>query len=192
MKIIALKGNYGTDTATMPEIYVMADSALQKSGRPLFIPGWAERFGSREHLVLRVGRLGKNIASRFAMRYIDAVTVGFAVQAYGINGGVGEDSPIATSWDGAALVGEFVDINQVDINEIEIATYNKGALMHTIHSSEMSVKVPQIVEYVSRYFTLKNGDLIFTGSAFEPEMLSIDDRLTATLNGVEVLNNKIK
>ena len=186
MKVIALEANYGAGEGAMPKISILADSALQKSGRPLFLPDWAERFACREHIVVRVGRLGKNIAERFAMRYIDAATAGFIVEAEGA------EPAIATSWDGAALIGDFVDINSLDVNNIELASFNKGEELHRLNSGNMTCKIAKIVEYVSKYFTLKNGDLIYTGFAYPATALAIDDRLTATINGTEVINNKIK
>lgn len=99
MKIIALYDNYEPQQFD-GKVYLMADSSLAKSGKSWFLPEFAPEFTYHTHLVIRIGRLGKNIARRFAHRYVDAVTVGATVTACGI-----ADNAIAKAFDGAAMIG---------------------------------------------------------------------------------------
>ena len=119
MKIIALYDNYEPQQFD-GKVYLMADSSLAKSGKPWFLPEFAPEFTYQTHIVIRIGRLGKNIARRFAHRYVDAVTVGATVTACGI-----ADNAIAKAFDGAAMIGDFLPIEQIsDLNEINASLAN--------------------------------------------------------------------
>lgn len=185
MKIIALQNNY-SNTANLSdeEIYLMADSSLAKSGKPWFLPDFSPEFTYRTHIVFRIGRLGKNIARRFAPRYIDAVTVGATISAAGINHGA-----ISQAFDGAAMIGDFVAAdNLADI----IAILSNDDFTTSLSTGEMIYKIDEIIEYVSKFFTLKIGDIIYSGFGSESGTLEIGQHLRGTINGNEVLNISIK
>ena len=186
MKIIALYDNYEPQQFD-GKVYLMADSSLAKSGKPWFLPEFALEFTYHTHLVIRIGRLGKNIARRFAHRYVDAVTVGATVTACGI-----ADNAIAKAFDGAAMIGDFLPIEQIsDLNEINASLAN-GDIVTTYQSSQMACHIDEIIEYVSKYFTLKIGDIIYTGFGDSSTPLAIGQHLTGSINGENVLDIKIK
>lgn len=189
MKVLALNSNYPSlSTVCDKKVFLMADSSLAKSGKPWFLPEYAESFAYRPHLVFRVGRLGKNIARRFAHRYIDAVTIGASVEASPM-----PDSAIANAFDGAAMIGDFIPIEEIpDINNITGLMGIEGGEITSICSADMICKIDEIIEYLSQYFTFKIGDIIYSGFGSEAVTLAIDQVLHGSINGKEVLNIKVK
>lgn len=189
MKVIALNSNY---TSQAPEcdkrVYLMADSSLAKSGKPWFLPEFADEFALRPHLVFRIGRLGKNIARRFAHRYIDAVTIGASVSASPLPEGA-----ISQAFDGAAMIGDFIPIEEIaDVNHITGTFAIEGSQPATLCSADMICKIDELIEYISQYFTLKIGDIIYSGFGNDATTLAIDQVLHGTIDGKEVLNIKVK
>ena len=111
MKVIGFTGNYGAEEQT-PQCYLMADSSILYTGRSFFLPDFAERFVATPSIVVRTGRLGKYIAPKFAHRYWDAFTAGVSVHAQ-----QGDDARLTAldrAFDGAAMVGDWVDVASVD------------------------------------------------------------------------------
>lgn len=189
MKVIAINSNYPTIAdACDKRVFLMADSSLAKSGKPWFLPDYAERFEYRQHIVFRIGRLGKNIARKFALRYVDAVTVGASVEASPL-----PQSAIANAFDGAAMIGDFIPIEEIDdINSIAATLGIEGQETATLSSADMICKIDELIEYLSRYFTLKIGDIIYSGYGNAATPLQINQTLIGTINGTEVLNIRIK
>ncbi|MGM9804410.1 MAG: fumarylacetoacetate hydrolase family protein [Muribaculaceae bacterium] len=185
MKIIAFHENYPTVAQQCSgNVHLMADSSLAKSGKPWFLPEYADEFVYHTHIVFRVGRLGKNIAARFAHRYVDAVTVGATVEAPALGNGA-----LANAFDGAAMIGDFVPIQDL---QLITASLTNGSVTTTYSADEMLWKIDQLIEYISRYFTLKIGDIIYSGWGDSPTPLAISQHFIGTINNQEVLNIKIK
>lgn len=189
MKIISVLGNYGGDASdAMPEVYLMGDSSLLKDGKPFFVPDFATRFVAYPTVVARVCRLGKNIARKFASRYYDNFTVGLAVEAEGIEGALGR------AFDGAAILGDFVETGELPMADGGMA-YDvavDGKVCFSGNTAMLQHGIDELVEYVSRYMTLKIGDYIYVSRPSEGISLDIDTRLTATLAGHEVVKMKVK
>lgn len=199
MKILGLKENYRNDITgdtTLPLVYLMTDSSLLKSGKPFFLPDFAKLYTIHTSLVIRISRLGKNISRRFASRYYDAVTAGITVTATGIEGnfnGNADASALATSFDGSVMTGDFVPVDQLaDRDNIHFASFINDKKQCDETSANLAVGIDSIIEYVSRYYTLKMGDLIFTGYSDKASAISVEDRLQASIEGAEVLKIRIK
>lgn len=198
MKVIGIRNNYRAEgdaecEQSNPTVFLMSDSSLLKDGKPFFIPDFAERFVCAPSVVVRVCRLGKNIARRFANRYYDAVTIGLAVTAEGMKGAFENDDAgaLAEAFDGAAILGDFVEIGDVKMPlEFDFTVDGKQVMKGS--SSQLIADVDQLIEYISRYFTLKIGDIIFTCTPPPCHEMKIDTVLSATLNGNEVLHFKVK
>ncbi len=190
MKIIGILGNYGHSggNVALPEVYLMGDSSLLKDGKPFFVPDFATRFVAYPTVVARVCRLGKNIARKFASRYYDCFTVGLAVEAEGVGGA------LSRAFDGAAILGDFVEWGElapaVDGLAYDIAV--DGQVCFSGNTAALQHGIDDLIEYVSRYMTLKIGDYIYVSRPPEGIPLSIDTRLSATLAGREVLKMKVK
>lgn len=200
MKVIGIKDNYilsesGNDSkqGINPTVFLMSDSSLLKDGKPFFLPDFADSFVCSPSIVFRVNRLGKNIAKKFSPRYYDAVTIGVAVKAYGIKGefACGDAGSLADAFDGAAILGDFIPINEVD-KPFDFDFLADGESVMKGDSSKLSADIDSLIEYLSRYFTLKIGDIIFACNPQPCHTLKIDSVLSATLNGNEVLHFKVK
>lgn len=200
MKVIGIKDNYilsesdnDSKQGINPTVFLMSDSSLLKDGKPFFLPDFADSFVCSPSIVFRVNRLGKNIAKKFSPRYYDAVTIGVAVKACGIKGefACGDAGSLADAFDGAAILGDFIPINEVD-KPFDFDFLADGESVMKGDSSKLSADIDSLIEYLSRYFTLKIGDIIFACNPQPCHTLKIDSVLSATLNGNEVLHFKVK
>ena len=179
-----------------PVIFTKADSALLKDGKPFFIPDWSERVDYETELVVRICRLGKGIPARFAHRYYDAVTVGIDFTARDwqerarANGLPWE---ICKGFDGSAVIGQWVEKEKLP--EVQALHFHLDINGNTVQegcSSDMLYKVDELIAYISTYFTLKTGDLLFTGTPVGVGPVKIDDHLEGWLEERKVLDFNCK
>ena len=190
MKVIGFTGNYGKHEE-MPHSYLMADSSILYTGRPFFVPDYAQRFLATPTIVVRTGRLGKCIAPKFAHRYWDAFTAGFSVQAL-----QGDDERLVAldrAFDGAAIVGDWVETSAIEdpLNAVVEVTVNEETVARCC-LAEMCTPLAELLSAVSTRCSIKMGDLLFTGDAGEGHTMAPGDRLRATVNGRQVLDVNVK
>ena len=177
MKILAVGMNYAEHNKELdgtlykpeePVIFTKADSALLKDGKPFFIPDFTMQCDYETELVVRICRLGKNISTRFAHRYYDAVTVGIDFTARDLQRKLraeGKPWELCKGFDNSAVIGDF--ILKEDLPDIQQIPFHLDIDGHTVqsgYSGDMIFAVDEIIAYISRFFTLKIGDLIFTGT----------------------------
>ena len=190
MKVIGFTGNYVMEENHL-QSYLMADSSILFSGRPFFIPDFAQQFVATPSIVVRTGRLGKCIAPKFAHRYWDAFTAGFSVSAV-----TGDDDRLTAldhAFDGAAIVGEWVAVADVEdpMHEpVEVMVDDTVVSSHCL--ADMRWSVADMLAGVSSRCSIKMGDLLFTGNAGEGVQLQPGQRLTATIGGKPVLNVNVR
>lgn len=180
-----------------PVIFTKADSALLTRGRPFFIPDFTQRCDYETELVVRICRLGRSIPQRFAHRYYDAVTVGIDFTARDVQERLrakGLPWEICKGFDGSAAIGRFVAKESLgkDIQDLSFHLDINGTTVQSGHSADMIHTVDEIVSYVSRFFTLKTGDLIFTGTPAGVGPVHIDDHLEGWLEEDKVLEFNVK
>ena len=190
MKVIGFTGNYGKHEE-MPHSYLMADSSILYTGRPFFVPDYAQRFLATPTIVVRTGRLGKCIAPKFAHRYWDAFTAGFSVQAL-----QGDDERLVAldrAFDGAAIVGDWVETSAIEdpLHAVVEVTVNEETVARCC-LAEMCTTLAELLSAVSTRCSIKMGDLLFTGDAGEGHTLVPGDRLRATIDGRQVLDVNVK
>lgn len=175
-----------------PVIFMKADSALLNQGKPFFVPDWSERVDYEAELVVRICRLGKGIPQRFAHRYYDAVTVGIDFTARDMQQQArGEGLPwtICKGFDGSAVVGQFVPIPPVTENGgLHFHLDVNGQTVQQGNSADMLYSVDELIAYLSRFFTLRTGDLIFTGTPAGVGPVSIGDHLEGYLEEERLLD----
>lgn len=180
-----------------PVIFTKADSALLTRGRPFFIPDFTQRCDYETELVVRICRLGRSIPQRFAHRYYDAVTVGIDFTARDVQERLrakGLPWEICKGFDGSAAIGRFVAKESLgkDIQDLSFHLDINGTTVQSGHTADMIHTVDEIVSYVSRFFTLKTGDLIFTGTPAGVGPVHIDDHLEGWLEEDKVLEFNVK
>lgn len=196
MKVIGIKGNYNVNKEEQPaSVFLMADSSLLKDGKPLFLPDFAEKFIARPSLAVRINRLGKNIAKRFAPRYYDAVTVGLLIEACNVKDAskIAGTGSLTNAFDSAAVLGDFIPAECLS-NE-ENGTFSvtiDGERSLTTRISDMTMDIDSLIEELSKYFTFKIGDILFTGYADNYFDLSINNTIIGNLGNTELLHFKVK
>jgi len=205
MKIFAVGMNYIQHNKELdgtlykpeePVIFTKADSALLKDSKPFFLPDELGRIDYETELVVRICRLGKSIPQRFAHRYYDAVTVGIDFTARDLQNKLraeGKPWELCKGFDGSAAIGEWVSVEKFrDIQAIHFHLDINGNTVQEGCSSDMLFKVDEIIDYISQWFTLKTGDILYTGTPAGVGPVHIDDHLTGWLEDRKVLEFNVK
>lgn len=197
MKIIAVGQNYRAHNEEMhqsnpsePVIFMKPDSAILRANKPFFIPEFSKEIHYETELLVKINRLGKYISPKFAHRYYDEIGLGIDFTARDLQQKLkaeGKPWELAKAFDGSAVVGDFLpkercgDLNNLpfylDINQ---KTVQKG------NSKDMIFEIDYLISFISQYFTLKIGDIIFTGTPVGVGKVEIGDRLEGY-----VLDNKM-
>ena len=211
MKIFAIGMNYAAhnkelhDTLKRPDepvIFTKADSALLKPGRPFFVPDHLGRIDYEAEVVVRICRLGKNIPLRFAHRYYDALTVGIDFTARDLQrkaSQAGQPWTICKGFDGSAAIGEWVEKEKLiaeegsidglsGIQRLQFRLDKNGETVQDGRTSDMLYTVDEIIAYISQFFTLKTGDLLYTGTPAGVGPVAIGDHLEGWLEERRVLD----
>ena len=192
LRLTPLPRTEGEEVPQEPIIFTKADSALLKNGKPFFIPDWSARIDYEAELVVRICRLGKGIPERFAHRYYDAFTVGIDFTARDLQQQArrqGNPWTICKGFDGSAAIGRWVD--KADLPPLSEITFRLDINGRTVQqgcAADMLFSVDQIISYLSRFFTLKTGDLLFTGTPVGVGPVAINDHLQGFLNNQPVLD----
>ena len=205
MKIIAVGMNYAlhnkelghTHANKEPVIFLKPDSAILKDGKPFFIPDFSNEVHYETEVVVRICRLGKNIAPRFAHRYYDAVTVGIDFTARDLQRKfreAGNPWELCKGFDNSAAIGTFVPLEQVggNVQNLDFHLTIDDKEVQRSHTSDMLFQVDEIIAYVSRFMTLKIGDLLFTGTPVGVGPVSIGQHLQGYLGEEKVLDFNIR
>jgi 2-keto-4-pentenoate hydratase/2-oxohepta-3-ene-1,7-dioic acid hydratase in catechol pathway len=205
MKIFAVGMNYLEHNKELhgslykpesPVIFTKADTALLKDHKPFFLPDHLGRIDYETELVVRICRLGKTIPQRFAHRYYDAVTVGIDFTARELQSKLrakGKPWDLCKGFDGSAALGEWVSIDKFrDIQAIHFHLDINGNTVQEGCSSDMLYKVDELIAYISQYFTLKTGDILYTGTPAGVGPVNIDDHFEGYIEDRKVLEFNCK
>ena len=205
MKIFAVGMNYVEHNKELhgtlyklenPVIFMKADSALLKDHKPFFVPDHLGRIEYEGELVLRICRLGKSIPRRFAHRYYDAATVGIDFTARDLQNKLrAEGLPweLSKSFDGAAAIGEWVSADKFrDLQMLSFRLDKNGKTVQQALTSDMLFKIDDLIAYISQFFTLKTGDLLFTGTPAGVGEVAVDDHLEGYIEDRKVLDFRCK
>lgn len=205
MKIFGVGMNYAAHNKELhnsllkteePVIFTKADSALLTGGKPFFIPDFTQQCDYETELVVRISHLGRSIPERFAHRYYTEVTVGIDFTARDLQQRLREKGlpwDLCKGFDGSAAVGEWVPLDELgDVQDLHFRLDINGQTVQQGHTADMLYRVDELVSFVSRYFMLKTGDLIFTGTPAGVGPVHIDDHLVGYLEGRKVLEFNVK
>ncbi len=214
MKIIVLSNNYpGTTLNKEPlDVYTLPDTTLLKDGKPFFIPDFAVPCCVQAHLVVRICRLGRSISERFAHRYYDAITIGATFTAERLRKELAKANrpwDLAVGFDGAAAIGKFLSLYEPQpksteeeagvnlhfvplANDIQFTLASNDMIIHEGVSGDMLNHIDCVIAQISKHYTLRQGDLIFTGCPNLPHEVKINDCITGSIGGVSVLRFNVK
>lgn len=204
MKIIAVGMNYAahnkelnhTFILTEPVLFMKPDSALLKDGKPFFIPDFSSNVHYETEIVVKINKLGKSIDEKFAHRYYDEITVGIDLTARDLQRNLREKGlpwEISKGFDGSAVLGEFIKLNEVgDIQNIDFHLDIDGKTVQKGNTENMLFTVDKIIAYASRFFTVKIGDLIFTGTPVGVGKVEIGNNLKGYIGERKLLDFNIR
>lgn len=202
MKIICVARNYpmhakelNNPTPPHPVIFLKPDSAILPTKRPFFIPEFDSNIHHEIELVVRVNKLGRHIQEKFAHRYYDEVTVGIDFTARTTQqelAAKGLPWEIAKGFDGSAVLGKFINKAEVDVQNAKMNLEINGSSVQKGSTADMLFSVDQLIAYISQFFTLKIGDLIFTGTPAGVGPVTPNDELIGYLNGQPLLRCQVR
>ncbi len=203
MKIICIGRNYSAHAAELkhdlpsePVFFLKPETALVRSNKPVYIPDFTNELHYELEFVVKICKLGKCIKEHFAHTYWDEVALGLDLTARDLQrqqSAKGLPWEMAKSFDNSAPISNFFPKTKFgDGNAVHFRLDLNGKTVQQGDSSKMIFTVDQIISYVSRFFTLKHGDLIFTGTPAGVGPLAIGDVMEAYLEGEKVLKCRIK
>lgn len=203
MKIIAVGRNYHehiqelkNETPEEPVLFLKPDTALLKGGRDFYYPDFSNEIHYEVEVVLRICKEGKFVSKKFSQRYFDALTVGIDFTARDIQAKQKEKGlpwEIAKAFDGSAALGELISTDQIeDINNMDFSLTIDGKQVQCDNTSNMIHSFEDLICYISKFFTLKKGDLIFTGTPAGVGPVTKGTKLQGFIESKELLTCSIK
>ena len=203
MKIICIGRNYADHAKEMnsavpevPMFFMKADVALLRPGTPFFYPGFSNDIHYECEVVVKIDRVGKNIAERFAHKYYSEVGLGIDFTARDLQAQCkkkGHPWEIAKSFEGsAAICKHFLPVEGMDLENLEFSMQQNGETVQAGSTSDMIFTIHQLISYVSKFMTLKKGDLIYTGTPAGVGPVAIGDELKGFIGEKEMFRVLVK
>lgn len=203
MKIICIGRNYADhikelDNAkpTDPVIFLKPDTAILLKKQPFFIPEFSNEVHHEVELLVRINKIGKHIDQKFAHKYYDEIGLGIDFTARDLQAELKEKGlpwEKAKAFDGSAVIGKFIEKEQFkDVNNINFSLERNGNTVQNGNSMLMMWKIDALIEYISKYFTLKIGDIIFTGTPAGVGKVEANDVLKGFIEETEMFSIKVK
>ena len=203
MKIICVGRNYvdhakelKNEVPKEPVLFLKPETAIIHKNMPFFIPDFSNEVHHELELVVKINKLGKHINEQFAHKYYNEVTVGIDFTARDIQDeckAKGLPWEKAKAFDGSALVGKFVKKDLLkDINALSIELHMNDESVQKGNTKDMLFSIDELIAYISQYFTLKIGDLIFTGTPSGVSQVNKNDRLTLFLENEQLAQLNVK
>jgi 2-keto-4-pentenoate hydratase/2-oxohepta-3-ene-1,7-dioic acid hydratase in catechol pathway len=203
MKIICIGMNYrrhaiemGRPYPSEPVVFMKPDSSLLKKNKPFFLPGFSNDIQYELEVVVKISKLGKSISPKFAPRYYDEITAGIDITARDVQTRLSKSMlpwEISKGFDGSAPIGDFIPVSSAgDIRNLDFRLEINDLIVQQANTSDMIFGVDELISYISQYFTLKTGDLIFTGTPSGVGPLRRNDHLVAWIGEKPLLDFLIK
>lgn len=203
MKILAIGQNYtehirelNSQLPTEPVVFMKPDSALLKNNKPFYIPDFSEDLHYETELIIKINRLGKHIASKYADRYFSEIGLGVDFTARDLQRKLkdkGHPWEISKAFDNSAVIGGFLPVSElIDIQNIEFHLDINGKTVQQGNSKDMIFPISELISYTSRFFTLKIGDILFTGTPAGVGKVHVGDRLEGYIFEKKMFDFKIK
>ncbi|WP_445749739.1 fumarylacetoacetate hydrolase family protein [Polaribacter sp.] len=202
MKIICIGRNYAKHIEELanekpenPVVFLKPDSAILPNKNPFFIPPFSNDVHYEVEILVKINKVGKFIDAKFAHKYYDEIGLGIDFTARDVQEKCKEKGlpwEKAKAFDGSAVIGEFYPKGQFDLENISFQLFKNDELVQDGNSNTMLWKIDELIAYVSQYFTLKKGDIIFTGTPAGVGKVSENDVLKGVLEGRESFNIRVK
>ncbi len=202
MKILCVGRNYtehakelGNAVPENPVIFSKPDTALLKNGEPFYHPDFSSDIHHEVELVIKISKMGKKIQPKFARNYFNEIGLGIDFTARDTQSKLKEKGlpwELAKAFDGSAPIGEFINVEGKDLSNINFSLKKNGEVVQQGNTSQMIFPFEEIVSFVSQYFTLKVGDLIYTGTPAGVSKINIGDKLEGFIEDQPMLVCEVK
>ncbi len=203
MKIICVGRNYSShidelknEKPQQPVLFIKPDTALIQRNQPFFIPHFTSEIHYEVELLVRIHRLGKHIQPKFAHKYYNDIALGIDFTARAMQTALKEKGlpwEKAKAFDGSALVSDWLPKTRFeDLNHLNFSLEKNGTPVQSGNTSQMLWDIDHLIAHISEFFTLKIGDIIFTGTPAGVEAVSPGDTLTGFIEGQQQFSVKIK
>ena len=202
MKIICVGKNYlkhidelNSSKEDEPVIFLKPDTSIIQKNQPFFIPEFSNEIHYEIEIILQFNRLGKHIESKFSNKYFNQISLGIDFTARDFQNKFKERGlpwDISKGFDNSALIGDWKSIKTYDLDNINFRLEKNGKIVQQSNSKNMIWKIDELIAYASKYFTIKIGDIMFTGTPEGVGVVSEDDVLEGFLGDEKVFSVKIK
>jgi len=202
MKIICVGRNYGKHALELgnaipkePVLFMKPDSALMRQRDKFYIPDFSEDVHYEAEVVFRIDRIGKRIQSKFAPKYFTQISLGIDFTARDVQSELkskGLPWEKAKAFDQSAVVGKWLDKKGFDLSDLDFELKKNGETVQKGNTSDMLFPIDDLIEHISGYFTLKIGDLIFSGTPEGVGKVESNDHLEGYISGRKVLDLQVR
>ncbi len=203
MKIICIGRNYTAhieelenEKPTDPVVFIKPDSSVLPKEQDFYIPEFSTNIHYEVEVLVKIKKVGKHIQEKFAHKYYDEVGLGIDFTARDLQSKLKEKGlpwEKAKGFDGAAVIGNWLPVSTFeDVNDISFELEKNNKVVQKGNTGLMLWKIDELIAYVSTYFMLKKGDIIFTGTPAGVGKVEPNDYLTGTIEGKELFSLKIK
>ena len=204
MKIICIGRNFAdhakelnNEQPSEPVIFLKPDTALLRNNDPFFIPDFSDEVHHEVEVVVKINRLGKNIQSKFAHKYYDEIGLGIDFTARDLQFQLRDKGlpwEKAKAFDSSAVIcKKFINKNELgDLGNLDFHLEKNGEKVQIGNTNQMIFNIEELICYVSKYFTLKIGDLIYTGTPAGVGKVNINDELTGYIQDKKMFDFKVK
>lgn len=203
MKIICIGRNYAehikeldSEKPTDPVIFLKPDTSILLKKQPFFIPDFSNDLHYEVEILVKINKIGKHIDKKFAHKYYEEIGLGIDFTARDLQNelkGKGLPWEKAKAFDGSAVIGKWLLASDfADVNAIEFSLKKNDAIVQVGNTSHMLWKIDELIEYVSKFFTLKIGDIIFTGTPAGVGKVVANDKLKGFIGDIELFSITVK
>lgn len=203
MKIICIGRNYIDHIAELnnvrpvdPVVFIKPDSAVLPREQDFYMPEFSQEIHYEVEVLVKIKKVGKHIAEKFASNYYDEIGLGIDLTARDLQQQLKEKGlpwEKAKGFDGSAVIGKWLPKSEFkNVDDINFSLLKNGELVQRGNTALMLWKIDELIAYVSQFFTLKKGDIIFTGTPAGVGKVNANDYLSGRLENEEVLSVKIK
>tara|TARA_R110002050_G_scaffold11921_19_gene39677 strand:- start:1608 stop:2249 length:642 start_codon:yes stop_codon:yes gene_type:complete len=203
MKLICIGRNYTehikeleNEKPTDPVVFLKPDTAILLKKQPFFIPDFSDDVHHEVEILIKINKVGKYIDRKFAHKYYDGIGLGIDFTARDLQSKLKEKGlpwEKAKAFDGAAVIGNWLPLNKIDdVNNINFSLIKNDQVVQQGNTSHMLWKIDELIEYVSKYFTLKIGDIIFTGTPAGVGKVNANDKLKGFIESTQMFSITIK
>jgi 2-keto-4-pentenoate hydratase/2-oxohepta-3-ene-1,7-dioic acid hydratase in catechol pathway len=203
MKLICIGRNYTEHIEELknekpidPVVFLKPDTSILLKKQPFFIPDFSNDVHHEVEILVKINRVGKHIDKKFAHKYYSEIGLGIDFTARDLQSKLKEKGlpwEKAKAFDGSAVIGNWLSVNNIQhIDAIEFSLKKNDKIVQKGNTSHMLWKIDEIIEYVSKYFTLKIGDIIFTGTPAGVGKVNANDKLKGYIEDKEMFSITVK